>query len=69
MTSHLRQFLKSGSDSRSRYSMPRVRSSLQMAILLAESGFLTESEKLLTQLEMLPVSESGTHWDRGLRES
>ena len=61
MTSHLRQFLKSGNDSSS--SPPffrRLRSSPRMAIFLAQSGFLTESETLLTQLERRPSSDPRT---------
>jgi len=67
-TSHLRQFLKSGNDSGSSTSLPRMRSSPGMALLLAQSGFLTESETLLTQLERRPRSHPLTQLARGVLE-
>ena len=57
MTSHLRQYLKSGTDGGSSTSLRRMRSTPRMAILLAESGFLAESETLITQLERRPSSD------------
>jgi len=69
MASHLRQFLKSGNDSGSSPSFfRRLRSSPRMALFLAESGFLTESETLLNQLERRPSSDPDTQLARGVLE-
>ncbi|MCZ6484519.1 MAG: tetratricopeptide repeat protein [Acidobacteria bacterium] len=68
MTSHLRQFLQSGNDSGSSTLFRRITSGPRMAIFLAESGFLTESETLLTQLERPPSSDPLTQLARGVLE-